>query len=311
MSLTPQQIEARRSGLGGSDAGSIVGVNPYRGPFDVWARFHLPHEEGPPSQAAHFGNVLEGVIADEYAARTGVELVVAEGTMRHPGHSWMLAHPDRLVRGRRKLIEIKTAGARQADRWGSDGEEEVPVEYRLQVAHYLAVLDYDEADLVVLIGGQDFRIYPIRRDLEIERSLIEAEKEFWERHVIGGEQPDAAASPDADAILKRLYPRNRLPEMEATAALVQLAREFDAARATADLADEAKKAAGARLKAAIGDAEGFRWGKKSKVTWTNNRDSASTDWEAVVHALNPPEHLIAAHTRSTPGPRVLRVTVKE
>jgi putative phage-type endonuclease len=302
--------------LGGSDAAAIVGVSPYRGPLDVWARFHMPVEDQE-SEPAIWGNVLEEPIAREYARRQRVEIATVDTTVRHPEHPWMLANPDRLIVGARRGLEVKTAGVRQAHRWGEgDGSDagDVPDEYRLQVAHYMAVFGFDAWDLAVLIGGQDFRIYRITRDRELESMLIEAEREFWERHVVTGVQPAADASPNAEAWVSRLYPRNTLPPVEATDERVRAATEYDRARAEADAADERKTAASARLRSLIGESEGFRWGAKSKATWTNNKGGAATDWQAIARDLasgDVPEHLIQKHTTIKPGPRVLRVTVKE
>jgi len=313
MPLTAEQVEARRHGLGGSDASAIVGVNPYRGPLDVWARFHLPteHVESAP---ARWGNLLEPAVCEEYAHREGVKLRTVEASVRHPEHPWMLANPDRLVVGARRGLEAKTAGIRQAARWGEgDGSEpgDVPDEYRIQCHHYMAVFDYDEWDVAALIGGQDFRVYRLHRDLEMEEMLIEAEREFWERYVVTGRQPPADASPNAEEWAGRLYPRNTLPPVEATDERVAAALEYDRARAATDVAEEQKRAASARLRALIADSEGFRWGAKNKATWTNNKDGIAVDWESVAREIGAPEELVQKHTHVKPGPRVLRVAVKE
>ena len=314
MSLTPEQLAARRTGLGGSDAGAIVGVNPYSGAFDVWARFHLPREgeddDDLQSQPAHWGDVLEPAIADEYARREGVPLE-RSGTVRHTSHDWMIAHPDRLIPAARRVIEVKTAGLRQAHRWGPEGSDEIPEEYRLQVAHYLAVLDYRDADVAVLIGGQDFRVYRIERDLEIEAALIEVEEEFWQRCIVGGEQPALDTSPSREEWIARLYPSARLPEREPTDDDVSLALAYAEAREESKRADEAKEIARARLCEAIADAEGFRWGRRGKATWTSSAGKTATDWQAVALEAGVTEAQVLRHTTIRPGPRVLRVTVAE
>jgi len=43
------------------------------------------------------------------------------------------------------------------------------------------------------------------------------------------------------------------------------------------------------------------------ATWKSNKDSSKTDWEAIVKALDPPKHLVAAWTTTKPGARVFRV----
>lgn len=57
----------------------------------------------------------------------------------------------------------------------------------MQVAHYLAVVDKDEADLAVLIGGNDFRVYTLIRDAELEIALIQVRTRILGRACIGAQ----------------------------------------------------------------------------------------------------------------------------
>ncbi|CAK0771519.1 hypothetical protein CCP3SC15_4340002 [Gammaproteobacteria bacterium] len=49
----------------------------------------------------------------------------------------------------------------------------------MQVQHYLAVTGAKVADVAVLIGGADFRIYEVPADLELQKMMIERESSFW------------------------------------------------------------------------------------------------------------------------------------
>ena len=327
MPLTPDQLAARAKGIGGSDAGAIVGVSPWASAFDVFARLRpdvIPCEGmRVESEAAYWGTALEAPIAERYAklehaAGSRVELAEVTTTLRHPGREWMLAHPDRLISGGGKppgVLEVKTAGIRQAHRWGEEDSGEIPEEYRCQVAHYMAVTDLPRADVAVLLGGQELRVYRLVRDPELEELLIEALEEFWTRHVQAGIPPPIGESPRAAEWIGRLHPRNTTGMRQATAADIVLAKEYSRAREVAKDADAAKEAARVPLCAAIGDAEGIWWGddprKPSKATWKCNREGARTDWEALAKSLNPPDDLVARYTHATVGARVLRVAAKE
>ena len=35
--MTPEQREARRSSLGASEIAAVAGIDPFRGPWDIWA----------------------------------------------------------------------------------------------------------------------------------------------------------------------------------------------------------------------------------------------------------------------------------
>jgi hypothetical protein len=82
------------------------------------------------------------------------------------------------------ILEIKTASYHSAPQW----EEGIPVAYQCQVLHQLAVTGHDWADVAVLIGGQDFRIYRVNRDEDKIADLIARETVFWQ-HVVLDTQP--------------------------------------------------------------------------------------------------------------------------
>lgn len=324
MSLSNEQIERRKSLIGASEVAAVLGLNPYRGAFDVWARFHLPTEEirapddAPDApQFIRWGEILEAPIADEYARRERVELrrLGDDETWRHPTVTGLGGHPDRLVvePGSAKVargLEVKTAGWRVAHRWGSPVDDVVPDEYRVQCAAYMAIGGIDRWDLAVLIAGSDYRCYRLTRDETLEAAILEGVQEFWARHVVGGERPPIASSPQADQWLRRLFPRAKAPMIDdAPPALRDLARAYDDARAKAKAAETDLELAAATLREAIGDAEGFRW-DRSRVTWRNNGDGQRVDYDAILREAGVPDDLVAKHTRTTPGARVLRVTIR-
>lgn len=210
------------TGLGGSDAGTVLGVNPYKTPLQLYLekRGELEAEDISSKEAVHFGNVLEDVVAAEYARRTGQRIERCTTMLRHPQHDWMLGNLDRLVwegdkrpqyKGQirtRKLLECKTALSRFVDKtmWGPDGTDEVPIPYLAQCQHYMAVTDAEQCDLAVMMAGPEFRIYHIHRDDELIASMIEREGEFWERIKTGSApEPDYDHQTTGD-LLAKMYP---------------------------------------------------------------------------------------------------------
>jgi len=161
----------RGSGLGGSDAGPIAGLSKYRTPLDVYLdKKGVPRENGS-MEAAEWGTILEPVLLDQYAQRTG-RLVIGrdkrgaivvyhpdgtEGligdlpdechrflrlldTLRHPEHTFMMCHldgialnPDTLEPER--IIEAKTSSAFLASEWGDEGSDHIPDAYVVQCQH--------------------------------------------------------------------------------------------------------------------------------------------------------------------------------
>ena len=168
----------RRTGIGGGDAAAAIGVSPWRTPYDLWREKTTGDGElTVPNEPMRWGTLLEPVIVAEYSRRTGRALMPIEEMRRHPDLPWMIAHIDRCIAGEPRILEVKTA--RDARGWGEPGSDEIPLHYLVQVHHYLVVSGAEIADIAVLVGGSDFRLYEVRRDDVIAHSLIEQEASFW------------------------------------------------------------------------------------------------------------------------------------
>lgn len=197
-------LKARKKGIGGSDAGAILGLNKWKSPIQVYMDKvgELPDQDLT-SEAAHFGNVLEEVVAKEFALRTGKKVRNRNAILSHPDYPWMLANVDRLIVGEKVGLECKTASEYLKDQW--EGEE-IPDSYLIQCQHYMAVTEYEAWWIAVLIGGNKFVYKKIDRDEEIIAYLIQKESEFWNSHVVPGIPPDFDGSEAASQLLKSMYP---------------------------------------------------------------------------------------------------------
>jgi putative phage-type endonuclease len=188
--------EERRTGIGGSDAAAALGLSPWVTPYNLWELkrgLAPPPEENEPML---WGTLLEDVIRREYARRAGVEARPVKEMIRHPQHAFMFAHLDGEIIGlqAKAILEVKTA--RTAVGWGEEGTDEIPLHYLIQVHHSMVVTDAELCDVAVLIGGQDFRVYHVDRDAEIEQRVTEGEALFWDM-VTAGEPPPPSSLQDA------------------------------------------------------------------------------------------------------------------
>lgn len=202
--LTEAQLRDRQHYIGGSDVGSILGLNKYRSPLDVYlektGEIKPPDLSGNP--AVHWGNRLEDLISDEYAVREGVRVRRRNKPIRlKDANSWAGANLDRSVDGQRKVFEAKTAGQYMTKDWGEEGTDEVPDTYLTQVHWYMGITGYQKADLAVLIGGRDFRIYRFDFDAELFQMAFDRCDAFWHRHVLRRTPP----APTCERDLQTLY----------------------------------------------------------------------------------------------------------
>jgi len=191
-----QTQDLRKSGIGGSDAATIMGLNPYKTPLQL-AREKLGLDPGFQGNAAtHWGERLESLIAQEYSVVTGKKIARVNHTLRLKEHPYIMGHLDRRIIGERAVLECKNVGFRMSAEWGESGTDKVPAHYAIQGQHYLMFPEVKEyCDFAPLIGGQDFRIHHMLPDSELQDMILQAEVKFWEM-LQRGELPDPVNNGD-------------------------------------------------------------------------------------------------------------------
>lgn len=181
-------LALRQTGIGGSDAGALIGLDRYESPFHLYLdkTGEMPDMPRPAKleRAAHWGHIHEPALAAEFARIHDLK-VNRIGLICHQDRRWQLANLDRQVHGCPDgpcLFEAKTRSAYKASDWGESGDPEgVPDSEALQTHHYLSVTGYNHAHVGVLINGNDDRYYRIGADPELAEHLVAMEAEFWQR----------------------------------------------------------------------------------------------------------------------------------
>lgn len=221
--LSAERLEERKRGIGGSDIAAVLGLSPYKTPYDLYQEKLglVEPTDLAGNDAVHFGNVLEDVVAEEFARRTGLKVRRDNQLRSHPSYPFMLANIDRAVVGKpfgiKCGLECKTSDkwAARPELWGQGSvfdfdehgalqivqhDDQVPDWYLLQCAHYMAVTDSNLWFLAVLIGGNDFRIYTIQRDRQLEKMLVARAEQFWKGHVLQDIPPAPSNVVDLEAM---------------------------------------------------------------------------------------------------------------
>lgn len=191
-------LEERRKSIGGSDAAALVGMSAYSTPYAVWAdkTGRLPEKED--SEAMRQGRDLEQYVAERFTEETGKKVRRHTSIIRNPVYPFAHANIDRAVMGEKAGLECKTTSALNLRKFRNG---EYPENYYAQCVHYLAVTGWDRWYLAVLILNRDFKWFVIHRDEQEIASLMDTEREFWERYVAPDTPPPAdGLSPTTDAI---------------------------------------------------------------------------------------------------------------
>jgi putative phage-type endonuclease len=178
----------RSQGVGGSEVGTICGLNKWESAFTLWAKKSGKiADQVKQSEPMEWGSRLEAVILDKFVeSHPELEVWKDCGTWQKTDEPVFHANPDGIYKredGSYGVIEIKTAA--YPDDWeiGSQGvlgaSSGVPRYYLTQVQHYLRVFGFKEAIVCALFTGNKYREYLIETDefqQEIDADLV---RKFW------------------------------------------------------------------------------------------------------------------------------------
>jgi len=239
----------------------------------------LPEDD--PGEAALWGNLHEETVAREWARRNR-SVVRRVGIVAHIDHPWMRCTLDRRVtecplnRERREAcaLEVKTRNAFVAGKW----KRSVPDDVLAQTLWQITVTGYDHIHTAVLIGGNDYRQYVIRRkgNEQLIADITTLAAAMWER-VQKRTPPPATGDPDRLVeLFDTLHPdRSGCLELEGTPGY-DLILDYEDARLREKAAAAEKKAAKAKLVELLGEhavaAFGPRYAYALKPTLSQSAD---------------------------------------
>ena len=172
---------SEKCGITGTDAGAILGLNPYRSAFQVYHDKISDTIENIDNEAMRQGRDLEDYVAQRFSEETGFKVRRANAIYQSEEHPLLLADFDRLIVGQKAGLECKTVSPFSADKW-ADGK--IPAHYLAQVDHYLAVSGFDCWYVAALIFGRELVIHKIVTDKQVLSDLIDKEELFWTNHVV-------------------------------------------------------------------------------------------------------------------------------
>lgn len=179
----------RAKGVGGSDKGTILGLNPYSTPYDLWLEKtgRQKPEDISGKWAIVKGNALEVELRRRFRA-LHPEYQVIDGTdisLVSKAHPLMHASLDGFIYDEASdswgILEIKTANAnRGRTDWHDDaGELIAPDYYMAQVTHYMAVTGFRWGYFYADIGEPEPVEVRFERDEDDINAVVNAAEDFW------------------------------------------------------------------------------------------------------------------------------------
>ena len=200
---TTEWLRLRKTGIGGSDAGAICGMNPYSSAMKVFQDKTSEDVEAQDNEAIRIGCDLEDYVAKRCMEASGLKVRKSNFMYRSTEHPFMIADVDRLVVGEDAGLECKTASAYHADKW-ADGN--IPLHYAMQCYHYMAVTGKRTWYIAAVILGREFTYRKLEWDDELINRLISTEEDFWDNHVVPGVIPPPDGSKACDEVSGQYFP---------------------------------------------------------------------------------------------------------
>lgn len=261
----------RSTTIGGSDAAAILGLNPYKSPYALWAEKtgKVIPEDISQKEAVRLGTDLEEYVAKRFTEATGKKVRRENYTVFRDDMPYAHANYDRLVIGERAGLEIKTTNALHLSKFKNG---EFPANYYCQCVHYMMVSGLERWYLAVLVLGIEFKVFVIERDEAEIEALRMAEENFW--YQVQNDLPPEIDGMDSTVdALNAAFPVSD-PDADAvdlTGCAVDLAIMDECSQQIKAL-EEKKAAAQARIMEAMGTAERGGYGSYS-VTWKTQKRS--------------------------------------
>lgn len=272
-------LKVRESGIGSSEVATIIGLNPFETPYELWRRkrgLDAPKEENFAMKAGHY---LEDAVAQFWADATGKEIIKRSATdwiIRDNDKPFLQVSPDRtywLDSSHKKdkgILECKTT-QRQID------GDNIPKHWFCQVQYQLGVAGYQQGSLAWLTQGREFGYKDIALVPDFFGWLCEEVEKFYTDCVVGGVEPSATSV--RDVLLKyNRHTEGKVIEVgddifEAYKGLKELKDELSAI-------EERKEELEARIKLCFGDAEAISYGGEVLATWKAPKPSKTFDSKA-------------------------------
>ena len=216
-------LSERRKSIGGSDVGAILGMNPSRSPYVVWAEKTGRLADDEDNEAMRQGRDLEQYVADRFAEKSGLRPRKYNYILRDNVKAPHLhANIDRMILGVSVSggagLECKTASTLNMKKFAGG---QFPESYYAQCVAYLAVTGWRRWYLAALVFGKGFYVYQlttVEDDIVPEwcessvyvsqdeiKALKSYAKDFWENYIEKDVPPPVDGLESTTEAIERSY----------------------------------------------------------------------------------------------------------
>ncbi len=294
-------LECRKSGIGSSEVATVVGLNPFETPYELWRRkrgLDAPKEESFAMKAGHY---LEDAVSRFWQDETGNEIIkrsAGDWIIRSNEKPFLQVSPDRMYwqAGEPHNAENKLILECKTTQRPIDGDD-LPQHWFCQVQYQLGVAGVRQGSIAWLTQGREFGYRDIAFNPDFFGWLVEEAERFWTDCVQGGREPEAISVRDVLLKYSRHTDGKVLEVGEDICAACRELREVK--KAIAD-AEREKEELEEKIKLAFADAEAISYGGVTLATFKAPKPSERFDAKAFTAAY---PDLAAKYTQTVQGAR--------
>jgi len=191
------------AGLGGSEIATVLNINQYETPFELWKKKVSDEIEVTENDYMYFGNLVEPALIEWYNRKMkGQPPAVKDNFIRiHPEHDCLFVNLDGVIYDKENnlvgIVECKSTSYRNFKSWETDTEncaQGIPLYMYCQVQHELSITGLAWCDLAILITDRrQLKILRINRDEEYIGKQNKALVLWWNAHVVPQVPPEMTA----------------------------------------------------------------------------------------------------------------------
>lgn len=294
-------LEVRKNGIGSSEVATIVGLNPWETPYQLWRRkigLDAPKDENFAMKAGHY---LEDAVSLFWQDETGNEVIkrsAGDWIVQSSDKPFMQVSPDRtfwLTNDRhpnapKGILECKTT------QYTIDPDD-LPRYWFTQVQYQLGVAEMTKGSIAWLTQGRAFGYKNLDFVPDFFAWLDDEVSKFWHDCVLGGKEPDLINLDDMLIKYRRHAPGKAI---EVGDDILDAYHALKGVKADLDPLLKRKEELEEQIKMAFGDAEAIQFGGETLATFKAPKDSMKFDSKAF-QAAHP--DLYSQFSTPTPGAR--------
>lgn len=278
-------LEYRKSGIGSSEVATILGLNPWETPYQLWRRKKGLDPAKNETFAMKAGHYLEDAVAQFWHDETGCEIIkssAGDWLIRDNERPYLQVSPDRTfwLAGEKKntsnkgILECKTTQMQIS-------ADDLPKHWFCQIQYQLGVAGYRHGSLAWLCSGREFGYKDIAIVPDFYGWIVEEVEKFWTDNILGNQEP--VATNVQDVLLKF----NRHTDGK----IVEISDEiFEAYNGLKEVKKQLteletrKEELESKIKIGFGDAEAISYGGQTIATWKAPKPGSKFDEKAFKEA---------------------------